>query len=368
MRVVVVGAGIVGASAAYHLAVAGTEVVLVDGSHPGQATAAGAGVVFPWQLPGGPPEWQPLAAATVAHWPRLIEALSAPGMPDPGIAQVGTITVSPEGERLEQMYQMLRELPGKPGYEGLGEMELLAAGKPAERFRVLRDDLGGVAVPGPGRVDGRALTSALVEAARNDGATVQTGAASLRTDGTRVTGVDIGDELVEADAVIAAAGAWTPALCAPLGLDVPVAPVRGQLLHMDVPGEDTAAWPVIRAGDAHYLLGFPGGRVVSGSTHEPDAGFDCRITVAGAHHLLTDVLDIAPGLADGTLVEVRVGFRPVSADGLPVLGHAEGVEGLVVATGLGANGLTFGPCMGSVAADLVRGKPTIDLTAYRPDR
>lgn len=368
MRVVVVGSGIVGASAAYHLAVAGTEVVLVDGSHPGRATAAGAGVLFPWQLPGSPPEWQPLAVATLAHWPRLIEALSAPGMPDPGLAQVGTIGVSPEGQALDQMYQMLGELPGKPGFEGFGDVQQLAAGKPAERFPVLRDDLGGVSASGPGRVDGRALASALVEAARNDGANVQTGAASLRTDGTRVTGVDIGDEFVEADAVIAAAGAWTPALCAPLGLDVPVAPVRGQVVHVDLPGADTAAWPVIRAGDTHYLLGFPGGRVVSGSTHEPEAGFDFRATAGGAHHLLADALDIAPGLADGTLVEVRVGFRPVSNDGLPVLGHADGIEGLVVATGLGASGLTFGPCMGSVAAELVRGESTIDVSAYRPDR
>ncbi|MGH9120106.1 MAG: FAD-dependent oxidoreductase, partial [Acidimicrobiales bacterium] len=65
-RVVVVGAGVVGASTAYHLASAGADVVLVDRGDHGQATAAGAGVVFPWPLPGEPPAWAAMCAAAEA--------------------------------------------------------------------------------------------------------------------------------------------------------------------------------------------------------------------------------------------------------------------------------------------------------------
>lgn len=369
MRIVVIGGGIVGASAAYHLAVTGTDVVLLDRGDHGQATAAGAGVVFPWQLPGSPAGWQPLADATIAHWPQLVSALSAPGMPDPGVEPVGVISLGQEGAELHQMYDALSTLPGEPGFEGLGDIELLATGEPAQQFPVLRPDLAGVSAFGVRRVDGRLLRDALVSAARAQGASIRMGNARLRTDEERVTGVTFGDEDLEADAVVAAAGAWTPALVAPAGIDLSVVPVRGQVLHIDLPGEPTETWPVIRAGEAHFLLGFPGGRVVSGATHESDAGFEYRATVSGAHRLLTEALAVAPGLAGGSVAEVRVGFRPVSLDGLPILGRADGLDGLVIATGLGANGLTFGPCAGALAADLaLGGTPTTDLTAYRPDR
>ncbi|HEX6446897.1 MAG TPA: FAD-binding oxidoreductase, partial [Streptosporangiales bacterium] len=82
-----------------------------------------------------------------------------------------------------------------------------------------------------------------------------------------------------------------------------------------------------------------------------------------------DALTVAPGLAGATVAEVRVGFRPVSTDGLPVLGRVERLPNLVVATGLGANGLSFGPPVGALAAELALGRePDVDLTAYRPDR
>ena len=64
-----------------------------------------------------------------------------------------------------------------------------------------------------------------------------------------------------------------------------------------------------------------------------------------------------------------VGFRPVSTDGLPVLGRVTRLPNLVVATGLGANGLTFGPSAGAMAAELILGRdPDVDLSAFRPDR
>jgi D-amino-acid dehydrogenase len=67
--------------------------------------------------------------------------------------------------------------------------------------------------------------------------------------------------------------------------------------------------------------------------------------------------------------EVRVGFRPLSNDGLPLLGQVASVPGLVIATGLGPYGLTVGPYMGLLAAQLAIGQPTVhDLTAFKPDR
>ncbi|HZD02136.1 MAG TPA: FAD-dependent oxidoreductase [Actinomycetes bacterium] len=70
MRVIVVGAGIVGASAAWHLAAQGADVEVVDRADEGQATAAGAGVVFPWPLPGTPPAMAALGLGPPSTTPR----------------------------------------------------------------------------------------------------------------------------------------------------------------------------------------------------------------------------------------------------------------------------------------------------------
>jgi D-amino-acid dehydrogenase len=146
-------------------------------------------------------------------------------------------------------------------------------------------------------------------------------------------------------------------------------PQRGQITHLEV-AEDTARWPVVSPLDSgHYLLAFPGGRVVAGATRESDAGFDHRVTLGGVHQVAATALALAPGLADATVAEVRVGFRPLTHDGLPLLGGVEGVAGLVVVTGLGPVGLTLGPYLGAAAADLALGNDVpLDLAPYRPDR
>jgi D-amino-acid dehydrogenase len=78
---------------------------------------------------------------------------------------------------------------------------------------------------------------------------------------------------------------------------------------------------------------------------------------------------VAPGLAAGTYLETRVGFRPVSPDLRPLLGPVPGLDGLVVATGLGATGLTMGPLAGAIAARVALGEPPgADLTPFSPVR
>ena len=257
----------------------------------------------------------------------------------------------------------------KPGTSGLGEIRRLAPGEPAELFPVLRSDLAGLWAGGVARVDGRRLRNALMGAATGHGASRRSGSAALTTAGPTVTGVTVNGERLGADAVVVAAGAWSAALCQPLGVALPVFPQRGQILHVDLPGRDTEAWPVIRTLGEHYVLAFPGGRVVAGATRESDAGFDYRVTVGGVRKIVGDALGVAPGLAAGTVAEVRVGFRPLTPDGLPVLGGVDGVAGLVVATGLGPVGLTLGPYVGAVAADLALGRDVgLDLAPYSPDR
>ncbi|MGH9019262.1 MAG: NAD(P)/FAD-dependent oxidoreductase, partial [Acidimicrobiales bacterium] len=99
----------------------------------------------------------------------------------------------------------------------------------------------------------------------------------------------------------------------------------------------------------------PGGRVACGGTYEPDAGFDAAPTVAGLSELLTACLSIAPGLAPASVVDVRVGLRPVAADDLPVLGPLPGWDNVHVVTGHGTEGLLLGPYSAAVVAGRLTG-------------
>ncbi|HET9979027.1 MAG TPA: FAD-dependent oxidoreductase, partial [Ktedonobacterales bacterium] len=146
-------------------------------------------------------------------------------------------------------------------------------------------------------------------------------------------------------------------------------------LHLRLPGRETARWPIVVGFHSHYILTFPQDRVVVGATRESDAGFDARMTAGGVCEALDEALRVAPGLADATLEEVRVGLRPASPDGLPLLGRIPGCEHIYVATGHGASGLQLGPYSGALVADLALGRSSapdlgvdLDVAPFAPDR
>jgi D-amino-acid dehydrogenase len=370
-RVVVVGAGIVGATTAWQLVRRGVRVDLVEAGETGAATSAGAGIVQPWR-PAATGSWAAYSDLAGAGYPRLAAELATDAGRDPSYATVGGLTVSRDVGGLETMAAELEAARTDRGWTGLGEVELLAPGRATERFPVLDPAFAAVRTGGVGRVDGRLFREAAVVAAGRAGAVRTAGRAELVAEGSRVR-VRLDGQVLDADAVVVAAGAWTTELCAPLGLRLPLGPMRGQIVHLQLPGGRTADWPtVMTLGEEHghhYLLAFPGGRVVVGATREAGAGFDARVTVAGQRQVLDAALTLAPGLADATVLETRVGFRPVTPDGFPLLGAVPGLDGLVVATGLGPNGLTYGPLTGVLAAGLALGeRPPFELTPYRPDR
>jgi D-amino-acid dehydrogenase len=195
------------------------------------------------------------------------------------------------------------------------------------------------------------------------------GHAALAVEASRVVGVDVGEERVPADRVIVTAGAWADQLLQPFGPGRRVEPQRGQIVHLRLEGVETQDWPVILPPGSHYIVPFDGGRIVAGATREAGVGFDYRVTASGQAEVLSEALTIAPGLGAATVLETRVGFRPVSTGGRPFLGWVREMEGLAVGNGLGAAGLTIGPLAGRLLADLVTGRPGLmDLAPFDPMR
>ena len=215
-------------------------------------------------------------------------------------------------------------------------------------------------------MDGRLLNRALRNAAEARGLLVRAGSVErLVLAGPRASGVVADGETLAAGAVAIAGGAWTEAFGRQLGVRIPVAPQRGQIIHLGLRGVDTGRWPVVSAFHHHYLVAWPDSRVVAGATRESGSGFAPHTTAAGVREVLGEALRVAPGLADAEIREIRVGLRPLTSDTLPVLGPVPGVDGVFLVTGHGPSGLTLGPYSGKLVAGQMLGKPPeSDLTPF----
>jgi D-amino-acid dehydrogenase len=368
MRLIVVGSGIVGSACAYAASTLGAQVILIDAGHLGQATAAGAGIICPWSSRADDHAWYALACEAARRYPLLVQALAGSGHGDVSYRQVGALLVS--GDEAQAGQARDRMLDRRASAPEIGDVEAVTGTQAQELFPPLRPQSAAVYISGAARVDGRRLSRALLSAACRNGAEIRTGQAVLACARGRAAGVMLDGQLIEADAVVAATGAWTTRFLEPAGLRVTVVPERGQIAHISLAPADTSHWPVVLpSASGHYLLAFDDSRVVAGATREEGAGFDHRITPAGLAEVLTQALSVAPGLAGGTYLETRVGFRPVGPDARPLLGPVSGVEGLVVATGLGASGLTIGPHAGEIAARVALGQDqAVDLAPFDPLR
>jgi D-amino-acid dehydrogenase len=233
-----------------------------------------------------------------------------------------------------------------------------------EMFPPLAEGFRALHIEGGARVEARTLAAALLEAARRKGADIRGGLVALRLAGDRAEALVDGTPL-EADAIVVTAGAWANAILGQLGREIAVAPQRGQIAHLRLEGTDTSRWPVLLPPGSHYMLAFDGGRVVAGATRESGTGFDYRLTAAGQAEVLNFALGLAPGLADATHVETRIGFRPHAESLLPMIGGVSGIENLFIGNGLGAGGLTMGPLAGRLLAQVALGQaPDLDLADY----
>ncbi len=364
--VVVVGGGLVGTSTAYELAGLGADTVVIDEHDPGRATDAGAGILSPETNTALDGSRLSFALAAAAHYRALVPELAEAGAPDTGYRRCGLLRVAVrQGE--DELFAADADLAAA---RFPGVVTEIAASEAAERFPPLAPVRRALYSPDAARVDGRAMNTALGLGARRRGVRhLAARAERLVTAAGRAVAVDTGVGPVDCGAVVLAGGAWTGRLVPGSGTAPPVAPVKGQIVHLHLPGADSARWPIVQPVLSYYLVAWPDGRLACGGTFEADAGFDHRPTAAGVAELLRECLINAPGLAGATLVEVRVGLRPVSADGDPVLGAVPGLDNVYLATGHGAEGLLLGPLSGLVVARMTLGEPPgADLGPYRPER
>lgn len=366
-RVGVIGSGIAGASTAFALAYRGVDVTIVDDAMAGQATAASAGIIAPWVSTSTGAYYETYAAGG-NFYPEFLGRLAALGIPDLGYRRSGALVVNNDPVILAEAAATIRERVAT-ARSVAGEIHDVDGAELTELFPPIAPDMTGLLVTGGGRVDGQILRDAILTGARQYGAKFVADSARAITASGRGTlsrgiwSVRTTSAMDDFDALVIAGGARSADLLGRLGHTVEIAPQRGQLLHLGLRGVNTSPWPTIHPLDHHYITPFDGGRIVTGATREDGVGFDVRATAAGTKQVLDDALRIAPGLAEATVLETRVGVRPMSTreGALPYAGAVPGADGLWLASGFGAGGLTMGPLIGDGLARLLLGEEAPEI-------
>jgi len=366
-KVVIIGAGMIGATAAYELVQKGIKVTLIDSHRIGRATSAAAGIICPWITQRRNQAWYVLAKKGAEYYEELIASLHEDGESNTGYKKVGAIRLHTEKERLEKLKEIA--LSRRETAPQIGEVKLLNKEDTKAMFPYVRDNFYSLFISGGARVDGNALRESLIRASVKRGATYIQGEAGLTFTNNEVTGVKIGTNYIEADETICSNGVWMPNLLKPLNINLNISSQKGEIIHLHTTSMDTSSLPVVMPPNNQYLLCFDDNRIVIGATHINSNEFDTNMTAGGAFYILDQALQVAPSLSDCTITETRVGFRPFTFNHLPIFGRLPTYNRILIANGLGASGLTTGPFIGKQLAKLVS-NDTLDvhLEAYKVEQ
>ncbi|WP_370151019.1 glycine oxidase ThiO [Streptacidiphilus sp. EB129] len=357
--VLVVGGGIIGLAVAWRAAQRGLGVTVLDPCPGRGANQVAAGMLAPvTELQYGEEALLRLGIASNTRYADFAAELSAASGLPTGYRACGTLAAALDADDRAE----LRELHDFQQRLGL-EVSWLN-GRECRRLEpMLAPSVrGGLLVSGDHQVDGRLLGAALLAACERAGVRVHRDrAAELTVRQDRAVGVraEDGTELYAGQTVLAA-GSWSGELPGlPAGAELPVRPVKGQILRLRMTTTTGAPLPggpflsrnlraVVR-GCHLYLVPRESGELVVGATME-EQGFDTTVTAGGVYELLRDAHELVPGITELPLIETSAGLRPGTPDNAPLLGPTA-LPGLVAATGHHRNGVLLTPVTADALAD-----------------
>ena len=347
--IVIVGGGVIGLAIAVELKLRGAAVTVLTRDLSVASTFAAAGMLAPYAeaIPAGPmldlclwsrglyPEWigklEQLTGVTTGYWPSGI--LAPVYQPTTNQEQPGSYWLNREAIALYQ--------------PGLGA-----------------DVIGGWWYPEDGQVDNRALGQALRLAAQQLGVELREGKTieAIEQKNQRVQAVRTTLGEFQADHYLLATGAWASEL-----LPLPVRPIKGQMLSVQMPLANHQSLPLQRVlfGSETYLVPRRDGRLLIGATTE-DVGFAPDNTPRQIQAVLQRAIRLYPPLQDWAMQECWWGFRPTTPDQLPILGSSP-CENLTLATGHYRNGILLAPVTALLLADLITAQlshPLLDHFRY----
>ena len=363
--VVIIGGGITGIATAYYLAHAGIASTVIERDAIASHASGFAYGGLSGGIPNGPQPNFPAITEGMRLHRELAVALAEESDVDIQFQERPALKLALSDDEASTLKQHLEWQQAQAGY---GVQWLDAAAARALEPRIAPETVGALYVEGSADVEPYRLTLALAQAAEKRGAAVRTGTVvGLRQDGGRVTGVALeGGEVVGCDAVVVAMGPWCAEASAWLGLDVPVRPLKGQILRLRAPGEP---YRLSIGHGKNYAMTKPADGLLWAGTTEEEAGFDESKTTEARDSIIESALRMLPELADAELVLQTACLRPVTPDNALILGRVPTLEGAYIATGGGRQGIMMGPAMAKTVADLIAtGATGLPLDVYDPGR
>lgn len=404
MKIVVLGAGVIGVTSAYYLAEAGHEVVLIDRQPgPGLETSfANAGEISPgyaspWAAPGIPVK--ALRWLFMHHAPLILKLRFDPAMLRWVFAMLRNCTAGRYALNKSRMVRLaeysrdeLVALRTRLGiaydHRSQGTLQLFRTQKQyddsASDIAVLKDYgvayellerdgcvgaepglaatrdrfVGGLRLPGDETGDCHLFTRALADRLPAMGVEIlyDTAIEALETEGGRIVGVRTDRGTIRGDAYLAALASFSPGLLRPLGLDVPIYPVKGY--SVTVPIADESRAPVSTLLDESYKIAITrlGSRIRVGGMAEL-SGFNRALSERREETLLHSLNDLFPGAAvQGAETNFWSGLRPMTPDSTPIVG-ATRLPNLFLNAGHGTLGWTMACGSGRLIASLIGGTP-----------
>ena len=217
---------------------------------------------------------------------------------------------------------------------------------------------GGVYTPGDESGDACRFTQELARIAAARGVTFRYGSAieAIETAGDAVEAIRLQSGSVKADAYVMALGSYSPLLLAPIGIRIPVYPLKGYSITLPLGPAEVAAAPTVSLTDEAFkiVISRLGNRLRAAGTAEL-TGYDTTVNPARCAAIARRIRDLFPGLGGITTVETWSGLRPATPSNVPVIGRTR-LKNLYLNTGHGTLGWTLACGSGSVLADLVSGR------------
>ncbi len=415
MRVVVLGAGVVGTAAAWYLAKAGHEVTVLDRREGAglETSFANGGQISPchaepWANPHVLPKvlkWLGREDAPLLfRWGRWDPALWSWGLRFLGNCTRARADLNTERTLRVALYSRacLQDLRAETGLEYdqrrlgilhvyrsqrefdtacstaqlMGEYGLRRLEKSAKDCVTIEPALsaaahqlaGGIHTPDDESGDAHKFTHALAALAAQRGVDFRYGVTinALIKDGDRITGVETGKGLITADAYVLAAASYSPLLARPLGLRLPVVPAKGYSITLPVEGNGA---PFVSITDDEFKMVYSrlGDRLRAAGTAEM-TGYDTSLNPRRWQLIRDRAKALFPHAGDYAKAEPWTGLRPVTPDSVPILGPTP-IKNLFLDTGHGTLGWPMACGSGRVIADLVSGhQPDIDMTGLGLER
>jgi len=351
-HIVIAGAGILGASLAYHLAKRGARVTIVDSQHP----AAGAtGKSFGWlnaTFSKRPRSYFDFSMLGIAGWHRLERELNG----ELKLQWGGSVAWFPPGPHAEQLSADVQH-HRQWGYDArlVDEADLRQL-----LPHISPGAIGVACLSAPeGAVDPIHATSVLLEHARQSGADVRY--PCQVTDFDRAVHTSQG--AIEADTIVLACGVNSPQLAQLAGVKVPLKDAPGILVHATP--QPPVIDRIVQASGVHFRQKLDG-RIIIGGQIVAGAG-TASTDIADSQEIFREASRYLPALADATIEQVTLGHRVMPADEYPIIGFAEACPNLYVAAT--HSGVTLAPVIGEFASiEILDGIPQPQLAPYRPSR